>query len=105
MNIQEWGMMPDCDFENEVGLIPHFLDVTSPRSAIEQFADNYQGGWSPLPGFTWDKKTGALSYPGDPPMMPRAWTKFRDEVIIVYPYGWVLVTDANGFSFECSRMD
>jgi len=103
------------DFEWKVGLIPYFISShLRDRTAAEQIADNYVGGWSPLPGF---KMTGLakgkgellpwpkLHYPGDPPMEAIAGTiTVSGERVYVFPYGWVAVVQPDG-SFEASRCD
>lgn len=86
-----------------LGFIITFLDVDDPRSAKEQFAEKYVGGWHPMPKFKM-LENGDLRYPGDP-VSPVLWmTRLRDEVIRVYDYGFVSITQSDG-SFEVARMD
>lgn len=94
------GVTPDA-----LGFIPMFLSEHDPRPAAEQFNDAYAhgGGWRPFHGFT-VLPSGSLQYPGDPPMRPLAEAKLRDEVIRVYDYAWVSITQPDG-SVEISRMD
>jgi hypothetical protein len=87
-----------------LGLLPRFLDDDDPRPAKEQIAEYYIGGWRPLKGFTLDRETKALTYSGDPPMLPLVEAKLRDEAIIVYRYGWTLIGQPDG-SFEVARLD
>jgi hypothetical protein len=89
---------------DELGLIPSFLDSTDPRPAAVQFNENYQhgGGWRPMKDFTLKNLT--LKYPGDPPMQPVYGLRFRDEMILIYPYGFVAVVQKDG-AFEAARMD
>lgn len=89
-----------------LGLIPTFLLEGDPRPAREQFAERYQfGGWDPTPGFTLHPITRALKYPGDPTLHPVGFTMLHDrEVVLVYPYGLVMILQANG-DFEVARMD
>lgn len=99
-----WWMKPGQHPDAAIGMLPMMFSELSPQPAAEQADANYQGGWSPLPGFSFDPATRVLRYPGDPPMMPIAGTQIRDETILVYPHAWVLVLQKDG-SFECSRMD
>jgi len=87
---------------DELGFLPEFLDEEDPRLASAQFNANYIGGWNPFPGFTMEGDT--LQYPGDPPLVPIAYTKLRDETIIFYPYAFVAIKQPDG-TFEVSRMD
>jgi len=86
------------------GIIPTFLDADDPRGVKEQFNDRYIGGWHPFPGFTLDKKSMQLKYPGDPPTEMRSIMFFKGEVIILYEFDWVLVLAKDG-SWEVCRMD
>lgn len=89
---------------DHVGLIPSFLDEEDPRSAKEQFAAKYIGGWFPLKNFEFNWEDGVLTYPGDPPMKPLAIMVFRDDVILVYENAWVNIVGKDK-KFEVSRMD
>jgi len=91
---------------DQVGFIPSFLDEDDPRPAAQQLDANYQhgGGWRPQKGFTYNPKTGALHYPGDPPFTPIALLVLRKELILIYQYGYVAVVQPDG-SFEACRMD
>lgn len=88
-----------------LGFIPSFLSEDDPRPAQEQFNEKYgfAGGWDPFPGFTM-LSDGSLEYLGDPPLLPLAETKLRDEVIRYYNHSWVAVIQPDG-SYEISRMD
>lgn len=90
----------------DLGLLPQMWDVTDPRPARVQAADNYAhgGGWSPFKGFKFDAVKQVLTYSGDPPMRALAYAQLRDETIIVYDYAWVMILQKDG-SFEISRMD
>lgn len=90
---------------DHIGLLPDMLDLADPRPAREQFNERYGygGGWLPMSGFKL-LRNSALQYPGDPPLLPRAVTKLRDEVILVYDYVWVLILQKDG-RFEVCRMD
>ena len=86
------------------GFIPGFLDNDDPRGAKEQFNDRYVAGWQPFEGFKWNPETGVLTYPGDPPMKPLSSILFRDEMILLFESGWVMVVQ-NDRSWEICRMD
>lgn len=94
-----------------LGLIPTFFSETDPRSAAEQIHEAYVygGGWHPLQGWKYAEDTGQIVYPGDPPLRPFAiailhGSSPRPETILVYPYAWVAIVQADG-SFEVSRID
>ena len=91
---------------DQVGFIPSFLDEDDPRMAAEQLDAHYVGGWHPQDGFTRSKggEGFTLHYPGDPPMQPIAAMKLREELILVYEYGYVGIFRANG-TFEVARCD
>jgi hypothetical protein len=86
------------------GFIPGFLDLDDPRTAKEQFDAHYVSGWSPFEGFTFDLDTGVLKYPGDPPMKALSAMIFRDELILLFDSGWVMVVQPDK-SWEICRMD
>lgn len=97
-----------------LGFIPAWLNASSPKSAKSQLGDGYAfGGWQPFSiGKIGEAKDGQftmsadyiLTYPGDPPLMPLASAKLRDETILFYQSSWVAVVEADG-SFEVCRMD
>ena len=94
-----------------LGLIPMFLSESDPLVAREQFHNNYAhgGGWQPMTGWTFNSDL-TLQYgdpkeeDADPPLSPLAKANFNDELILIYPYAWVLIMQRDG-SFEVSRMD
>lgn len=88
-----------------LGFLQDFISVNDPRPAKEQFDEGYAfaGGWRPMPGFKMHPG-GRLLYPGDPPMLPFAMTKIRDEVIMFYPHAFVCILQKDG-TFEVARMD
>lgn len=95
------------DVPDLLGLIPSFLDDADDRSARQQLDANYGhgGGWRPMQGFTLRGNGNAsLHYKGDPPLEWIAVTNLRDEVIHVFRYSWVMITQPNG-SYEIARMD
>lgn len=88
-----------------LGFIPDFLHEGNPKSAKEQLHNNYGhgGGWRPFPGFKMNEKK-QLTYPGDPPTIPLAEGKLREETIIIYQHAWVAIVQPDG-TFEVARMD
>lgn len=88
-----------------LGYIPQMVLADDPRPAREQLHERYAhgGGWQPFEGFTL-RKDRALTYPGDPPLIPVAFGQLRDEMIYVYESGWVAIVQPDG-TFEASRMD
>ena len=94
------------DFTPEMlGHIPGWLNEDDPRPAREQIDANYLhgGGWRPQSKFK--RLAGlALQYPGDPPLMPLAFTVLHDELVVLYDaeYIGILQTDDR---FEVARVD
>lgn len=88
-----------------LGAIPSFLDADDPDPAAKQLDKHYGhgGGWRPSAGWTIDEK-GVARYPGDPALKPLFASVLRDEVILVYLYGYVAVIQPDQ-SFEICRMD
>ena len=92
------------EYDELWGFIPTFLHASNPLSTIEQLDEGYVSGWRKFDGFTLNKDNLELSYPGDPPMLPRAVVKFKDDIIAIYDYAWVLVLMPSG-EWEVCRMD
>lgn len=86
------------------GYIPSFLSVDDERPMKEQINENYIGGWNPFRGFKIKKKNWTIAYPGDPDMTPLAGAALHGEVIVIYPYAWVMIIQSD-HSFEIARMD
>lgn len=101
--MMEWKTTVDPEV---LGYIPQFFSDLDPRPAKEQIDEAYAhgGGWRPLEGWQFYPRTEAIHYPGDPPLMPIAGTRLRDEVIYVYPHAWVNIVQPDG-SFEIARID
>jgi hypothetical protein len=97
-----WLTLHPSMTHESLGFVPCFLNENDPRPAAEQFNRNYIGGWRPMPGFTLENNQ--LCYPGDPPLLPLAETRLRDEVIRLYEYEWVCIIQSDG-SFSVSSMD
>jgi hypothetical protein len=89
---------------DHLGYVPSFLDENDPRKAAEQFNERYQGGWRAQEGFTTNNDAPTLYYPGDPPLNPLACFEWREEIVFVYPYGYIGIFQPDG-SFEICRMD
>lgn len=101
----DWEMLHPRMTMSHLGLLPDMISHHDPRPAKEQLDSNYQhgGGWSPMRGFTL-QEDNSLTYPGDPPLPPRAQAKLREELIVFYDYAWVAVIQPDR-SFEVCRMD
>jgi hypothetical protein len=90
---------------DSAGYLPDFLNEADPRPAREQFNTNYKyGGWRPMQDFTLNRRTFALTYPGDPPILPLVALLFRKELITVYESDIVAIIQSDG-TFEVARMD
>jgi hypothetical protein len=98
-----WVMLHPEFTPDMLGLIPGFLDDNDPRSAKEQIHANYISGWNRFEGFKLLDNL-SLMYPGDPRLPPMATTALRDEVIIYYPYSWVVILQKDG-TYEVARLD
>ena len=101
-----WTLLDDDDVE--LGIIPSFLDEDDPRSAAEQIAANYVGGWHPNKGFK--LIGGMLHYPGDPPMSALAMAILHEnEAIYYFPSSWVMVAqfspEADITDYQVARLD
>lgn len=101
----EWFAVARCTVD-QLGFIPSFLSEEDPRSAKEQFNENYAhgGGWRPFDGFKFDQDRLQLIYPGDPPMTALAFTKLRGEVIFLFTMAWVVIVQPDG-AWEAARLD
>jgi len=95
---------PRFDMEH-LGYLTEFLNEEDPRPAREQYDANYEfGGWSPMKGWAFDPKTLAITYPGDPPLKPFAFTALHGDVIFFYPHAQVMILHKDA-TFEVARMD
>jgi hypothetical protein len=88
-----------------IGIIPYWLDDQDPRPAAEQLDQHYAhgGGWQPFDGFKL-QKDGSIKYPGDPALKPIGAVGFRKELILFFPFAWVMILQKDG-TFEICRMD
>lgn len=101
-----WKMLHPRADPMMLGYLPEMLREDDPRTAREQFNDNYSrgGGWVPFHGHTFNRTMLVLTYPGDPPMHAIAETKLRDERIIMFECAWVIIIQPDG-AYEIARMD
>jgi hypothetical protein len=59
-----------------------------------------------MQGWSLDKNSYELSYPGDPPMRPLASTILHDkELILFYRHAWLVILRLSDDSFEIARID
>jgi hypothetical protein len=102
------GTGPDA-----LGFLPYFLSEANPAPAREQLHKAYAhgGGWHDFEGFTLvrpadnpEPLTWQLQYPGDPAYSALAFTRLRDETIVLFRYSWVAIVQPDG-SFNVARMD
>jgi hypothetical protein len=99
--------LPDhISIADVLGFIPDFLNEGDPRDAREQIDAAYQhgGGWRQYAHFALNPDTLALTYPGDPAMMPLVITTLRDERVVIYQSGWVMILSPDG-SYTVARLD
>ena len=113
-----WELVDGTDPEI-LGLLPAMFSLRDPEPATVQADRNYShgGGWMPLEGHqleTDENGRHVLLYrPNapepepegeDPPLQELARTELRDEMILLFDYGFVVVKQKDG-SFEIARMD
>ncbi len=100
-----WELLHPQMTSEHLGYIPIWLNVNDPDGAARQIDKNYGhgGGWRSAGGFSMGKG-GKLLYPGDPPLMPLAKCKLRDETVYFYDHSWVAVVQKEG-SFDIARID
>jgi hypothetical protein len=99
----KWELLHPRMTEAHLGFISGWLFDNDPRSTKEQIDYHYVSGWSHFDGFKLNDDN-SLSYPGDPPQMPLAQAKLRNELIVFYPSAWVAVIQPDR-SFEVARID
>lgn len=99
-----------------LGLLPFFLTPLDQRPAAVQFNERYRiggshshpgftlGGWRPMPGFTMNEAR-YLDYPGDPALPPLAFTRLREEIIIVYQYSIIAILNQDTGDLSVARLD
>lgn len=88
-----------------LGFLPNFLSLDDPRSAREQldFHYSFAGGYRPFQGHTLGDDN-SLKYPGDPPLVPLAQAKLRNELVVYYRHSWVAIIQRDR-SYVVARMD
>ena len=90
-----------------LGFLWDILIPDDQRPVREQLDDRYAhgGGYRPFKGFTLDRRSMTLRYPGDPPFKPAAMALFGQEQVYFYPQGsWLLILQPNG-DFDVTRVD
>lgn len=97
--------LPNGSYANSdlVGFLPDIISPEDPRPAAVQIAENYVGGWRPLPDCTL-RADNSFSYPGDPISRPLCSATLREELIVLYRYGFLAIIQPDR-SFEISRVD
>lgn len=98
----------EADVRLHLGRIPLLIDPNCNDPVWFQIQNNYPQGWQPILEekernkwtFTADDY---LIYPGLPPLAPAAMAWHRSERILVYPAGWVVVTNLKG-EFTVARV-
>lgn len=101
----KWEMLHPRMTVEQLGFLSGFLSEDDPSPAREQIDTNYQhgGGWRKMEGFVL-RDDNSIRYPGDPPLVPLASTKLRDELIIYFAHDWVAIIQPDR-SFEVARID
>lgn len=106
----KWTLHHPRARREDLGFLPLWLNENNPATAKDQLNFHYShgGGWQPFYGFEADftiaNQPARLVYPQDPPLPPLASTNLRDELVVLYPFGWVAIFQPNG-DFEVARMD
>lgn len=104
--------------EDHLGMIPHFLWDSDPRTAVDQINERYAhgGGWRPLSNFlplgAYNFAEGVapkLRYPGDPPFHPYAMATLHAdtdaaEVFVIYEHAFCAIF-RNGELYQVARLD
>ena len=100
-----WMLLHPNMTPEHLGLLPGMLDANDQRPAREQLVANYQhgGGWFPMQGHVLGPDN-SLTYPGDPPLAPLAYTRLRDELIVFYDASFVAIIQPDR-TFEVCRLD
>ena len=97
----------DADARQHLGRIPLLLDPNCEDSVWLQVQANYPQGWNPVLGDERSKWTltgdDYLVYPGLPPAAPVAMAWHRQERVLVYPAGWLVVVTLGG-DFTVARV-
>lgn len=98
-------------YEEAAGFLPTFLHPLDERDAVTQLHEAYAhgGGWNDFKGFTLkfdpeNVQEATIEYAGDPAYELIAWTKLREETVLLFQHGWVAVVQPDG-SHRIARMD
>lgn len=98
-------------YPGAAGIVPMFLCPDDPRPAKTQINEGYAhgGGWRKFDGFTalidWNDPRGSqLDYPGDPPMLAKAYCCFGEELVILFVHDWCAIVQPD-LSYEIARLD
>ena len=92
-----------------LGFLPDILLEEDKRPVKEQLEDRYAhgGAWRAFPKkhFRLNRMSMVLTYPGDPPFKPAAFTQIGEETVVFYPTcSLLMVLQANG-DYEVTRVD
>lgn len=89
-----------------LGRIPLLINPNCADPVWLQVQENYPEGWCPV----MDREKWTLTaddyliYPGLPPIAPAAMAWLRSERIMVYPAGWIVVTELGKDEFTVARI-
>lgn len=105
--ILDWHINTNVkDARDHLGRIPLIFNPDCPDPAWQQIKDNYPDGFEPEGS---DKgwvltADDALIYPGLPALEPSAFAMLRDQRILVYAAGWVVIAELEG-AFTVVRIE
>src|SRR6187399_85380 len=109
-----WLQIHPLATPDHLGYIPTFMDAADERPAAEQINEHYCAGWHPTqPASSFTLPVGAslhapgglrLKFPGDPPLEPLWAAKLRDELVVVYEYGYTAIFQPD-MTFAIDRLD
>lgn len=104
VRLVQWEFVHPRATMEMLGYIPQWFKQNDARTAKQVINDCYAfGGFRPFKGFRLNADN-SLKYPGDPPMMPLAQTKYNDQLLIVYQHSWFAIIQPDG-SLEVARLD
>jgi hypothetical protein len=105
--VTAWIALSSRFCAEDLGFLWDILMSEDKRPVREQLNERYAhgGGYRPFKGFTLDRMTMTMRYPGDPLFKPSAMTTIGDEQVFFYPQGqWLLILQPNG-DFDVTRVD
>jgi len=94
-----------------LGMIPAWIDPNQEDPLWYQVHENYAhgGGWRDYDGFTVERGSGGrryvLSHAGDPDMREIARLQTASEVLVMFPYSWVLWQNLDDGETKIARID